>query len=106
VKSLSLGRYSGAFWGALTAVGLPLVIGALAALAFNRAFVIFHSIFFPGKDNWLFNPHTDPIILAMPETFFLRCGILIVGSIILISLAMILCCRKNRNSTAKFEVKL
>ena len=28
--------------------------------------------FFPGKENWLFNPHTDPIILFMPQKFFIH----------------------------------
>jgi len=66
------------------------LIGALASINFDKAFVIFHRIFFPGKDNWLFHPTEDPIILALPETFFLRCGILIISSILCISLGLIL----------------
>ena len=89
VKSLSLGRYSGAFWGALTAVGLPLVIGALAALDFNRAFVIFHSIFFPGKDNWLFDWYADQIIRVLPQQFFMNCAILIGVGVLTLSLAVL-----------------
>ena len=73
--------------GTLSLFGL---IGALASIDFDRAFVIFHRIFFPGKDNWLFHPAEDPIILALPETFFLRCGILIISSILCISLGLIL----------------
>jgi integral membrane protein (TIGR01906 family) len=89
VKSLSLGRYSGAFWGALMAVGLPLVIGALAALDFNRAFVIFHSIFFPGKDNWLFDWYADQIIRVLPQQFFMNCAILIGVGVLTLSLAVL-----------------
>ncbi len=73
--------------GTLVLFGL---IGALASIDFDRAFVIFHRIFFPGKDNWLFHPTEDPIILALPETYFLRCGVVIVSSILLISLGLIL----------------
>ncbi len=73
--------------GTLVLFGL---IGALASIDFDRTFVLFHRIFFPGKDNWLFHPAEDPIILALPETFFLRCGILIVSSILLISIGLIL----------------
>ena len=55
---------------------------ALAALDFSRAFTVFHAVFFPGKDNWLFNPATDEIILIMPERFFLNCALLI-GAVLL-----------------------
>ena len=65
------------FWAGVCAGGLILVVAGLAALDFNRAFVIFHAIFFPGKDNWLFDPNTDQIIQVMPEEFFCNCAILI-----------------------------
>ncbi len=73
--------------GTLVLFGLA---GGLAATDFSRAFVIFHRLFFPGKENWLFRVSEDPIILALPEAFFLRCGILIISSILVLSLAMIL----------------
>ena len=79
-----LGRGPG-FWAGILAAGLVLVVGGLAALDFQRAFVIFHAIFFPGKDNWLFNPATDQIILVMPEAFFRNCAILI-------GLVLLACC--------------
>ncbi|MCD8221898.1 MAG: TIGR01906 family membrane protein [Clostridiales bacterium] len=67
------------FWaGGLEALGF-LVIAGLAALDFDRAFVIFHHLFFPGKDNWVFDPWEDEIILVLPEIFFRNCAILIVG---------------------------
>ncbi len=67
------------FWaGGLEAVGF-LVVAGLAALDFDRAFVIFHHLFFPGKDNWIFDPWEDEIILVLPEVFFRNCAILIVG---------------------------
>lgn len=65
------------FWAGISAGGLVLVLAGLAALDFNRAFVIFHAIFFPGKDNWIFDPATDQIIQVMPEAFFCNCAILI-----------------------------
>lgn len=65
------------------------VLGGLCAISFDRAFEIFHKIFFPGKDNWMFNPYEDEIILAMPQEFFMNCAILIAGSIILISIGFI-----------------
>lgn len=80
-----LGRGPG-FWAGVTAGGLVLVVAALAALDFQRAFVVFHALFFPGKDNWIFDPATDQIILVMPEVFFRNCAILI-GVVLLVCCA-------------------
>ena len=55
----------------------PIMIGCLSALDFDRAFVIFHSIFFPGKTNWVFDWYADPIIRVLPQEFFMDCAILI-----------------------------
>lgn len=79
-----LGRGPG-FWAGILAAGLVVVVGGLAALNFERAFVLFHAIFFPGKDNWLFDPATDQIIQVMPEAFFRNCAILI-------GLVLLACC--------------
>ena len=75
------------------------IIGALAATDFDRAFRIFHQIFFPGKDNWMFNPYTDEIIRAMPQEFFMNCAILIVVSIFVVSILFILTSRKKKVKT-------
>ena len=64
------------------------VIGGIVALDFESAFVVFHLIFFPGKDNWQFS-YADEIIMALPQQFFMNCAILIGASIILISLSII-----------------
>lgn len=73
-----LGRGPGFWAGAGLGVSFALV-GGLAALDFDRAFVIFHQLFFPGKDNWIFDPATDPIILLLPQEFFRNCALLILG---------------------------
>ena len=67
-----------------------LTLGGLVALDFDRAFVVFHAVLFPGKDNWLFNPYEDEIIMALPEEFFMNCAILIASSVILISLFLLI----------------
>ncbi len=51
--------------------------GLFAASDFDRAFTLFHKVFFPGKTNWVFDARTDQVILVMPETFFRNCAILI-----------------------------
>lgn len=67
-----------AFWGATGLGCLFLAIGAWAATNFSRAFTVFHTLFFPGKDNWLFDPYTDPIICILPQEFFRNCAIFIL----------------------------
>ena len=93
---LTLGGRKAAWWGGFCALGLPLVVGSLAALDFNRAFVFFHSIFFPGKDNWLFSWYDDQIIRVLPQQFFMNCAILIGAGILVFSMAVMLANRKRK----------
>lgn len=57
---------------------LPVLLLIPFAVNFNKSFVIFHKIFF-NNDYWLFDPATDPIINALPETYFFHCALLILG---------------------------
>jgi len=77
------------FWSGLGTLLLFATVGGIAALDFDTAFYVFHAIFFPGKDNWLFDPDVDEIINVMPQDFFMNCAILILSSIIVISLTFI-----------------
>jgi len=61
---------------------VPLFIGAACAIDFNRIFVLFHEIVF-HNDDWLFSPSKDPIILFLPERFFLQCALIIVATVLL-----------------------
>lgn len=72
-----------AFWAGAGLGGAFLIVGGLAALDFDRAFVVFHALFFPGKDNWLFDPATDQIINILPQAFFMHCAILILAVLII-----------------------
>ena len=90
------GRHPAAICGGCV-LALFAVLGGLAALNFNRAFKVFHAIFFPGKENWLFDSRVDPIILAMPQDFFMNCAVLILSSVVLCSVGLLLygCLRKK-----------
>lgn len=92
------------FWAAIGLGGLFLIVGGLAATNFERAFVIFHSLFFPGKTNWLFDWRTDPIILLLPEDFFRNCAILILALLIfwcvILIAADLLAQRRRKKRTA------
>lgn len=78
VKPYCLRGHGPGFWAAVGLGVTFLAVGGLAALDFDRAFALFHALFFPGKTNWLFDWHTDPIILFMPEEFFRNCALLIL----------------------------
>ena len=77
-----LGMHSALWWAAVLAVTAPMIIGVLAAMDFDRAFVVFHSLFFPGKTNWVFDWYQDPIIRVLPQAFFRNCAILIGGGLV------------------------
>lgn len=85
-----LGKHGAPFWGAAGMAALLALIGIAAATDFDRAFTVFHSLFFPGKDNWVFNAATDPVILIMPEAFFRNCAILILAVLLVISAVIII----------------
>ena len=77
-----LGRGPG-FWAGAGLGGVFLLVGALAALDFDRAFVVFHALFFPGKDNWLFDPAADQIVNILPQAYFRNCALLIFALLVL-----------------------
>ena len=92
-KAVELHRFRGhgpEFWGC---VGLGVtfaVIGALAAVDFDRFFTLFHALFFPGKDNWLFDPRLDPVIEILPQAFFRNCAIFILALLLTACAVLIL----------------
>lgn len=100
LKLIRLARPCGlplSFFAGLGTLLLFAGLGVIVAQDFATAFEIFHKIFFPGKDNWMFNPSTDPIILFMPQRFFMHCAILICASILLISIGNIVRGIKNKD---------
>ena len=89
------------FSSGLFTLGGFAVIGGLCAINFDRAFTIFHKIFFPGKDNWLFSWWEDEIIRILPQDFFMNCAILILVSIITLSLLAIILGGLNKKTNCK-----
>jgi len=63
--------------GLLIMLSLPLLLGLVGVfIGFEQFFTLFHQILFVGDDTWLFDPAKDPVILILPEDFFLHCFIL------------------------------
>lgn len=89
------------FWAGIGLLVVFAAIGILGASDFQRAFVVFHSLFFPGKTNWLFNPDTDQIILILPEVYFRNCAILALVLVTVCVALYLLVGRKNAKKAQK-----
>ena len=90
IKVYRINGMSILFYASFVPILLLGALGVFALIDVNSAYAFFHAVLFPGKDNWVFNPYTDPIINALPEQFFLDCGILIFGVMLLILLVVII----------------
>ena len=84
------------FFAGLSTLAIFATLAVVVAQDFSTAFTTFHQLFFPGKTNWIFNPYTDPIILFMPNQFFMDCAILIASSVIVTSIVLMVRSAKNR----------
>ena len=96
-KTVRLLGHTSGFWGAIGLGILFLTIGTWAALDFDRAFVVFHQLLFPGKSNWLFDSRKDPIINMLPAEFFRNCAILILVIILVSCCLLIIWDQKSRH---------
>jgi integral membrane protein (TIGR01906 family) len=65
-------------YAGILSLALPAAIGLCALLFWQQFFVLFHQLFF-RNDLWLFDAVTDPIILLLPDRYFLHCAIAIVA---------------------------
>lgn len=76
----------------LLSLAIPTVLGISALLWWDKFFIIFHKIFF-RNDYWLFDSTTDPVILMLPDGFFMHCAI---GILLLIFLGSLLCLKIDK----------
>lgn len=73
----------------ISSLTLPALIGSCFAISWDDSFVIFHKLFF-NNDYWIFDWHTDPIILMLPDEYFLHCALLILALIFVCSVACLI----------------
>ena len=81
-------------------IGIPTILGFLASIDFDKAFVIFHKIAF-RNDYWIFDSETDPVITILPEAFFMHCFMLIIVIVIVMSLICFGIYRKKEREIIK-----
>ena len=89
-EPLQLAGHTPGFWSAVGLGASFLIVGGLVAVDFEKAFTVFHKIFFPGKDNWVFDIHEDPVINMLPAEFFASCAILIFAVILISCIGLLL----------------
>lgn len=77
IRKTKNGDFSYLLASSITAIALPILLGLYMAIDFDRAFLIFHKLFF-RNDYWMFDPVTDPVITILPEDYFMHCAILII----------------------------
>lgn len=58
------------------AATIPFIGVFLFFFHFEHYFILFHELMFRNND-WIFYPQLDPIILALPENFFMICFLLV-----------------------------
>lgn len=75
--------------GGIFGLAVPVLLGILTAVSWDTFFVRFHQLVF-RNDFWIFDWRTDPVILILPDTFFLHCAFLIFASVFLLSILMLL----------------
>lgn len=68
--------------GGILTLGIPAVLLAVFAINFDQAFILFHKVFF-GNDLWIFDPRKDPVILILPEQYFMLCAVVICAAVLL-----------------------
>ena len=75
-------------YAAASLISAAAVISIFAAIDFNAVFTVFHHVFFQGRENWMFDPASDEIILILPEVYFRNCAILIAAVMIILCLIL------------------
>jgi len=68
---------------------LSAVLVGIIAFDFDRAFIIFHHIFF-DNDYWILDPRVDLLINMVPIYFFIHISIFIAGILVITPLVIIL----------------
>jgi integral membrane protein (TIGR01906 family) len=65
---------------AISTIAVPLILGIVMTVWWESFFVTVHKIIF-RNDYWLFDPYTDPVILILPDEYFLHAALCIVSII-------------------------
>lgn len=86
-------------WSGIELAAITLIPLLISLITFNKLFNAFHRTLF-SNTNWIFDPKYDPVILILPEKYFMHCALSIfissmfTGFLFLLLNSLI---RKNKN---------
>ncbi|KEK22739.1 lipoprotein intramolecular transacylase Lit [Bacillus gaemokensis] len=63
--------------GAILTIIIPIALTLPIAINFEKSFVLFHKLLF-SNDYWQFDSEKDPVILMLPEQFFMHAACVIL----------------------------
>jgi integral membrane protein (TIGR01906 family) len=74
-------------WGAtVTGIGV-IVLGAIAFVAFDALFEVFHRLFFAGG-SYTFDPRSERLVQLFPDAFWFETSIFLGGVVLLLAVAL------------------
>jgi len=89
VLLLRKGRGRFLAFGGILSLMIPAVVGSIMAIVgWDRFFILFHQAFF-NNNYWIFDAQTDPVILILPDEFFLDCLVRIIMGIVISAILLI-----------------
>ncbi|MGI6107004.1 MAG: TIGR01906 family membrane protein [Lachnospiraceae bacterium] len=92
--------------GGAAGLAVPLALGLLISADWYDVFIAFHHLMF-DNDYWLFDPATDPVILILPDAFFMHCAVMIVALVMAAGAALLILSftlfRKERSGGEKLS---
>ncbi len=78
---------------ALSTYGMIATFALVGMVAFDELFVLFHKIVF-RNDYWIFNRQTDPVIMILPQEFFMHGFFVILAFVLIIATLFLLWYRR------------
>jgi integral membrane protein (TIGR01906 family) len=79
--------------GGILAIVIPAAAGLVMATAGgDHFFVLFHQLMF-NNDFWVFDATTDPVILLLPDSYFMHCLEMIIALIVVPAACLIILSR-------------
>jgi len=84
----------------ISLIVMPIVVSIPILVNFERSFVVFHELLF-SNDYWIFDPALDPVIMMLPEQFFLHAGLMILILILFTSIFLYLSYRFFRRKLTR-----
>ena len=83
---------------------IPALLGFLICRNWYAVFVRFHELVF-RNDYWIFDESTDPVIMILPDTFFMHCAVMIISLVIMSSIICIVAGLKKTGKKSSRRVR-